>query len=100
MGQLVSEDVKQHWPWQTDKRDQPEHRAQREEPEFLSGPQTLRDRRSREHGEKCLSQNRADREQKDGEDKFHPARRDHERSHRGRAPSCWDDVGWNFYSAT
>src|SRR5256885_5321296 len=99
MSELVPENVNQNWARQSQECDQPQHRAEREEPKFLPGPKTLRYGGPREDSKKCSGQNRADRKKKKRHDKFHPSRRDHERRHRGRAAPGWNHVRRNFYSA-
>jgi hypothetical protein len=66
----MSENVKNDRTRQTEECDQPKQRAEREEPEFFTGPESLRDGRARECREKCLGENRAERQKKNRDDKL------------------------------
>jgi hypothetical protein len=78
MGEFVSKHIENNRTGQTEKRNEPEHCAQREEPEFFACPKPLGHGRARKDSEKCLAENSADRQQKERENKLHPSRRDHE----------------------
>src|SRR5207247_5176314 len=86
------------WTQKTEECDKPQHRAQRKKPKFSACPQPLRSRRAREYGEKCLSKNGADRDQKNRKNKFHPTRRHRKRigrsdeASRGRARDTSDNL--------
>ena len=82
MCELVSEDINDDWARQAEEGDEPQHRSQREEPKFFACPQSLRHGCARKDSEKCLSKNGADRQQKNRDDKFHPASRYSERLER------------------
>jgi len=73
MGEFMSEDVEDNRPGQAEERDQPKDRAQRKEPKFFACPKPLRHGCVRKDSEKCLRKNRADRQQKNCENKLHPA---------------------------
>src|SRR6266516_1526831 len=79
----MSKDVDHNWAWQPEEGNQPEESAQREEPKFFARPKPLRNGRARKDGEKCLTENCADRQQKNRKHKFHPTRGEHERIRRG-----------------
>src|SRR5205807_10134573 len=57
--------------------DQPQERAQRKEPKLFPGPKALRNGGTCKRGEKCLAQDRADRQEKNGDDGLDPFRRHH-----------------------
>ena len=75
MSQLVSEHVNHDWPRQTEESDQPKNCAQGKKPKFLTSPEALRYSRACKYSKKCLSQNYADRQQKNPKNKLYPARR-------------------------
>src|SRR5439155_20439034 len=78
----MSKDVDHNWAWQPEEGNQPEESAQREEPKFFARPKPLRNGRARKDGEKCLTENCADRQQKNRKDKVHPTRGHRERIRR------------------
>jgi len=79
MSELVSKHIEENRAGQTEKRDQPEDCAQREEPKFFARPKPLRHGCARKDSEKCLAENCADWQQKDRNDELHPSCRDHQR---------------------
>ena len=80
MSKFVAKNVNDDWARQFGKeRDQPKDRAQREKPKLFTGPQTFRNGGARKHGEESLRESGAEWQEKDREDRFDPARRDHER---------------------
>src|SRR5882724_4544510 len=87
MGELMSKHIEDNRARQPEERDQPEDRAQREEPKFFARPKPLRHGRARKDGEKCLTDNGADRQQKECENKLYPSCRDHEGIRRGNPES-------------
>jgi len=78
MGELVSKHIEDNRARQSEKRDQPEECAQREEPKFFPRPKPLAQCRARKDSEKCLAENGTDRHQKERKNKLHPSGRDHE----------------------
>ena len=72
MCKFMSKDVDHNWAGQTEERNQPENSAQGEEPKLFACPKPLRDGRARKNREKCLTQNCADRQQKNRKDKLYP----------------------------
>src|SRR5689334_2422100 len=79
VGQFVSKYINQDRARKAKKRNQPEHRAQREKPKLFPCPKPLHNRYARECGKKCLTENCADWQKKNRKNEFHPARRDRER---------------------
>ena len=79
MGQFMPENVNQHAAAADQRTRSTTRDAQRKEPEFFARPKPLRDGCAGEDGEERLAQDRADRQQKNRDDEFHPARRHHER---------------------
>jgi|SRR6266480_1174666 len=83
MSEFVSKDVDHNWAGQTEEGNQPEESAQGEKPKLFARPKPLRNGRARKDGEKCLTENCADRQQKNRKHKSHPTRGDRERIRRG-----------------
>src|SRR5205809_317080 len=82
MFELVYDDINDDWMRQAEEGDEPQQRSQREEPKFFACPQSLRHGCARKDSEKCLSTDGAHRQQKNRDDKFHPASRYSERLER------------------
>src|SRR2546423_78402 len=80
MRQLVAEYVNDHRTRQSEECDQPENRAQGEEPEFGARPKTMGHSRPGENGEEGLRENAADREEKNRDNEFNPPGRNHPRA--------------------
>ena len=78
MGQFMPEDINESRARQAEESDQPDDRAQGEEPKFFAGPKPLRYRRARKDSEKRLTKNCANRQQKNRGDKLHPPCRYHQ----------------------
>jgi hypothetical protein len=86
MGEFMPEYVDNNRAGQPEECDQPENRAQGEEPKLFACPKPLRYGRARKDSEKCLTENCADRQQKNREHKFYPARGHDQRV--GRRNDC------------
>ena len=99
MGEFVPEYINDHWSGKPEKGDQPQNCAQGKKPEFFACPEPLRDGSAREDSKKRLRENPADWQQKNGEDKFHPTRRDCKRLKRGRDSPGSGDVADNLLTA-
>lgn len=73
MRKFVAKNINDDRPRQSDKRDQPKHRAEKEKPELGPGPKSLRKSGARKPGKKRLGENGAPGKKKNGDDIFDPA---------------------------
>src|ERR1700724_3204693 len=96
MGEFMAEHIKNYRPRQPKEGDQPKHGAERKEPEFFTGPESLVHGGAGEGREKGLAQNRTQRHKKQGDDKFYPSRRHHEGVEAWAGPRGRNDVRNNF----
>src|SRR5439155_17041715 len=96
MGQFVSKDINEDWTRETEKCDQPQNCTQCKKPKFFGCPETLCHRCARESGEKCLTQNCANRQKENCNDEFYPARWHRERIRDRNERPRPGDVAHNF----